>query len=179
MRWYYEKATARDGFVAGPSGSGYVFPSKLPAADLGPYLDRLDAFMAASDLDIVSILDRGAVGRAEVWNAYLARPHIQAVLYFDYDYNTKGEIAFSPQGKPVIAARDRLWGGITEEAELTSRINARPRNPASPDSYTLVQVHVWTKKLANVQTVVKGLDPKVRVVTPDAFVKLIRMNLRK
>jgi hypothetical protein len=181
MRWYYENASSgahRDWFVAGPSGSGYMFPSKMPAADLPPYLDRLDAFMAAADLDIVSILDRGAVGRMDLWNAYLGRPHIGAVLYFDYDYGTKGEIAFSTQGKPVIASRDRLWGGITEEAELISRINARPKTPASAAGYTMVQVHVWTKKPANVLTVVKGLDPKVRVVTPAAFVALVRMNLR-
>jgi hypothetical protein len=181
MRWYYEKASNglhRDFFVAGPSGSGYMFPSKMPAGDLPAYLDRLDAFMAAGNLNIVSILDRGAVGRMELWNAYLARPHIDAVFYFDYDYNTKGEIAFSPQGKPLVASRDRLWGGITEEADLISRINARPRTPSSAAGYTMVQVHVWTKKLPNVLTVVKGLDPRVRVVSPDAFVKLIRMNLR-
>jgi hypothetical protein len=181
MRWYYENASAgahRDAFVAGPSGSGYMFPSKMPAADLGPYLDRLDAFMAAADLGIVSILDRGAVGRMDLWSAYLGRPHIDAVFYFDYDYNTKGEIAFTAPGKPVIASRDRLWGGITEEAELISRINARPKTPKSAAGYTMVQVHVWTKKLPNVLTVVKGLDPKVRVVAPDTFVKLVRMNLK-
>jgi hypothetical protein len=180
MRWYYEKASSgahRDFFIAGPSGSGYMFPSRMPAADLPPYLDRLDAFMAAGSLNIVAILDRGAVGRMDLWSAYLARPHIDAVFYFDYDYSTKGEIALS-QGKPVIASRDRLWGGITEEAELISRINARPKTPNAAAGYTMVQVHVWTKKLPNVLTVVKGLDPKVRVVTPDAFVKLVRMNLK-
>ncbi|MDR2885221.1 MAG: hypothetical protein LBU95_00370 [Rikenellaceae bacterium] len=30
LRWYYDNMTPKDYFVCGPSGSSYVFPSRMP-----------------------------------------------------------------------------------------------------------------------------------------------------
>ena len=173
MRWYYDRASRgahQDLFVAGPSGSGYMFPSRFESGALDAYLDRLDGLLAAADLDIVNILDADAYGRMDLWDRYLARPHVQALLYTGYGETPHGRISFSTHGKPIIEARDNLWGGLEEEATVIANINARPANPQAADGYSLVFVHVWTKDLSSIQTVVNGLHANVRVVTPDELV---------
>lgn len=181
LRWYYEhaaKGTYKDFFVAGPSGSGYTFPSRLPAGDLDPYLGRLNTFMEAADLNIVNILDQGAYHRTDLWNKFLTQPNIDALLYTGYGESPQGRITFSTNGKPVVEARDNLWAGLEEEETVISNINTRPADPTRVEGYTLVFVHVWTKNLSHIKTVVAGLNSNVRVVTPDAFVKLIKANVK-
>ena len=180
LRWYYEKASngaARDYFVAGPSGSGYTYPSQMPAARLDAYLATLNTLMGAADLHICNILDQGAIGRMDLWDKYLAQPNIDALIYTGYGEAPHGSIQFSANGKPIIEQRDNLWQGLEEEAQVISNINSRPADPHIADGYTLVFVHAWTKDLSAIKTVIAGLHSNIRVVTPDAFVKLISANL--
>ena len=177
LRWYYENASVKDCFIAGPSGSGYTFPSKMPAASLDKYLTRLNTFMGKADLNIVNILDQGAIGRMDLWNKYLSQSNIDGLIYTGYGEAPNGSIRFADNGKPIIEARDNLWAGLEEEATVISHINSRPADPSNAAGYTLVFVHTWTKDLASIKTVVDGLNPNVRVVTPDAFIKLIKTNL--
>ncbi|CAM5318679.1 hypothetical protein SALBM311S_07950 [Streptomyces alboniger] len=181
MRWYYENASrgaASDCFIAGPSGSGYVFPAKMPPDDLALFTDRLNAYMAAGDLRVSEILDdQDSFDRTDVWSAYLRQPNIDALFFFGYGDTDRisGRISWV-NGKPVIAQRDVLWAGLTEEQDLIRNINSRPAAPTSADGYTLVLVHCWTKTLSNIRTVVDGLGPDVEVVTPRAFTDLIVRN---
>ncbi|MPY60036.1 GxGYxYP domain-containing protein [Streptomyces spongiae] len=181
MRWYYENASrgaASDCFIAGPSGSGYVFPAKMPPDDLALFTNRLNAYMAAGDLGISEILDdQDSFFRNDVWSAYLRQPNIDALFFFGYGDTDRisGRISWV-NGKPVIAQRDVLWAGLTEEGDLIRNINSRPAAPTSADGYTLVLVHCWTKSLSDIRTVVDGLGPDVEVVTPKAFTELIVRN---
>jgi hypothetical protein len=177
LRWYYENASTKDCFVAGPSGSGYTFPSKMPVASLDKYLDRLNTFMEKANLNIVNILDQGVIGRMDLWNKYLSHSNIDGLIYTGYGEAPHGSIRFSDNGKPVIEARDNLWAGLEEEATVISNINSRPTDPSNASGYTLVFVHAWTKDLSSIQTVINGLNSNVRVVTPDAFIKLVKTNL--
>jgi hypothetical protein len=181
LRWYYEhasKGTFRDFFVAGPSGSGYTFPSRFSADGLDAYLGRLNTFMGAADLNIVNILDQGAYHRTDIWNKFLAQPNIDALLYTGYGESPQGRITFADNGKPIVEARDNLWAGLEEEETVINDINARPADPTSVEGYSLVFVHVWTKNLSHIKAVVEGLNANVKVVTPDAFVKLIKANVK-
>lgn len=181
LSWYYANAsngTNKDFFVAGPSGSGYTFPTQMPAGKLDTYLTRLNTFMGVAGLNICNILDQNLNSHMDVWNKYLAQPNIDALIYTGYGEAPQGTITFSSNKKPIIAERDNLWQGLEEEATVTSNINSRPANPHSADGYSLVFVHIWTKDLSAIQKVVNGLNSNVRVVTPDAFVKLIKANLK-
>ena len=183
MRWYFDHALGGDYFVAGPSGSGYVFPSKMPADKLDAYLDRLDRYVALSGLGICNILDQGLMDNPRVYEKYLAQPHIDAIFYTGYGEKGEGRIRFADNGKPVIEQRSVLWQGIDggsdrgEERTVVEQINARPANPRSAEGYTFVFVHCWTKDQAAVRRVIDGLDEDVRVVSPDVFVRLVRQNL--
>lgn len=183
LRWYYENSKQGDYFVAGPSGSSYIFPSKMPDNDLDSYLVKLNTYVDQSGLNICNILDQGIMDNPKVYNKYLAQSNIDAVFYTGYGEKGDGRIKFSDNGKPVIEQRSVLWEGIDggsnrgEESTVISQINARPANPHTADGYTFVFVHCWTKDQKSIQTVVKGLNQNVRVVPADMFVQLVKQNL--
>lgn len=177
LRWYVENCTTNDYLVCGPSGSSYIFPSKMPSDKLDAYLIKLNEVLGATGLNICNILDQGAINKMEIWNKYLNQPNIDALIYTGYGESPKGSIQFSDNGKPIIEQRDNLWEGLQEEASVIKNINSRTANPYSKDGYSLVFVHTWTKDFSNMKTVVEGLNPNVRVVTPDVFVKLVKNNL--
>lgn len=185
MHWYFRNGRATDYFVAGPSGSGYVFPSKMNDADLDAYLTSLNGYVEKSGLTICNILDQGIMTNPRVYNRYLAQPNIDAIFYTGYGEKGDGRIVFSDNGKPVIEQRSVLWAGIDggsdrgEERNVIAEINSRPANPHSSDGYTFVFVHCWTKTQSDIKTVIDGLNSNVRVVTPDKFVALVNQNLKK
>ncbi|MDU1313138.1 MAG: hypothetical protein E6940_03645 [Clostridium septicum] len=49
----------------------------------------------------------------------------------------------------------------------------------NPNSYTFVYVHPWSKNIINVQEAIYKLkeNPKVKVVSPNIFMKLIKENI--
>jgi GxGYxYP putative glycoside hydrolase C-terminal domain/GxGYxYP third domain/GxGYxYP_N 1st domain/GxGYxYP_N second domain len=182
LRWYFDNASngpGRDFFIAGPSGAGYFYPSLYPAAALDSQVQNLNDCMDRADLNLGQVIDFNSFNRRDLWNKYLAQPSIDALFYLEYSpYNGgHGAVLFSANGKPVIAPRDLLWSGLEEESDLIANLNSYPRDPSSPEGYTAVMVHVWSKTLANVLEVVTNLPPDVRVVTPGAFVRLLRDNV--
>jgi hypothetical protein len=177
LRWYYENASsgeAKDQFIAGPSGGGYVYPSRMLSDDLDRFVGTLNASMGKGDLGVAEILDdQNSFDRSDLWSKYLRQPNIDALFYSGPD--ARGQIAWV-NNKPVIGQRDTLWAGVADESTLIREINSRPASPTTADGYTLVLVHCWTKSLSDIRTVVDSLAPNVAVVTPQEFVSLIEQN---
>ncbi len=181
MQWFYKESArtgGKDGFVAGPSGLGYFYPSQYPIARLREQVVALNRLMEESDLRVVQILDFHAFSRLDLWSLYTLQPAIQGLLYLEFApyHGAKGQVVFT-NGKPIIAAREVLWKGLCEEEELIGRLNRAERNPSSAQGYSLVAVHAWSKSLADIQKVVKGLAPEVEVLDPEAFVERVRFHL--
>lgn len=183
MHWYYRNSLAGDYFVAGPSGSSYIFPSKMPDDKLDAYLTQLNGYVEQSGLTICNILDQGIMDNPRVYNKYLAQPNIDAIFYTGYAEKGDGRIRFSENGKPIIEQRSVLWENIDggsdrgEERTVIAQINSRPADPHSAEGYTFVFVHCWTKSQSHIKTVIDGLNSNVRVVAPDVFVQLVKQNL--
>ncbi|MDQ6644622.1 MAG: hypothetical protein M3Y76_09250, partial [Chloroflexota bacterium] len=55
--YYYRTASANDDFIAGPSGAGYMFPSRWPAQELAAFLQRTGRLMEAMSLATLEALD--------------------------------------------------------------------------------------------------------------------------
>lgn len=148
------------------------------------YTKRLNEYMKNVDEHSVLILDNETFYNKDLWDKYTCNSNIDDILYLNYDINNayKGEIIWS-NDKPVISCRDLLWGGLEDQNELITNINNRINlgytNIKDPNSYTFVYVHVWSNTMDNVNYVVNKLNknPKVRIVTPDTFVKLIKNNI--
>ncbi len=179
VRWFYDQSSTgahRDHFVAGVSGNGYFYPSQYPPEALAIQVNRLGTLLDRTDLDIVQILDFHSFNRIDLWNTYFSQPNLRGLFYLEYaPYNgAQGAIQFSTNGQPIIAARDLFWPGLEEAPALIQHLNSYPRDPSSPDGYSLVPVLVWGETVASIASVVSNLAPQVRVVTPDVLVREVR-----
>ena len=175
MRWYYDQSR-KDSWVVGPSGGGYIYPSRYPAAALEKHTASLARSMGRADLSVAQIIDFNSFENIALWSSYLKRPEIDGLIYLEYSRydGLKGKVVWS-EGKPVISARTMLWDGLdgAAEASVTAELNAATRNPHSTAGYSVVVWHAWSKSVDNVLAVVDGLAPHVKVVPPDTLVKMV------
>lgn len=170
-----------DDFVTGPSGVGYAYHNFMP--DRATFAARTAAAMAASDLQIATVLNSG--GTMAQSEELLARPEVMGVIYKDYaPYNAQQGRIFWHAGKPAVAYRYILWAPLQANspegvAAAIAELPANPRN--DPDSYALINVHAWSFEelggpMAAVKATIDRLPPKTRVVTAHEFFTLLREN---
>ncbi|NFG59304.1 protein phosphatase [Clostridium botulinum] len=185
---YYKSASYskyNDNYIVPPSGNGYMYPSKFPISKLDNYTKTLNEYMQKVDQSYVLILDDNAFYRKDLWEKYTKHDNINGLFYLNYEKNNSynGELLWT-NNKPIVSCRDLLWGGLEDENQLIKNINNRIdlgyTNINDPNSYTFVYVHVWSNTMDNVQDLVNKLNEnsKVRVVTPDTFMKLIKENIK-
>lgn len=184
MRYLYRNAAngdKKDYFIAGVSGAGYMYPDYYPALDI--FTTRLENYLERADLDIVNVMPYDINGfKTENFDKYTRLARVIGCLsinYFKYDYD-KGKMLWS-NGKPVVAAREFMnsFAPGSTPLDIASRINALPTDPTKIDSYSYVIVHCWSYGLDDIATCIQNLDADVRVVPPDAFLKLIRSHVDK
>ncbi|MGW0231063.1 GxGYxYP domain-containing protein [Actinopolymorpha singaporensis] len=185
LRWYYDHAADgehRDRFVVGPSGGGYLYPSRYPRADLDLHTDRLAGQMRRADLGVVQILDFESMDDTSLWSSYLRHDQIEGLVYLEYSrYDAgRGRVVWV-NDKPVVAPRAMLWQGLSgaDEASVAATVNDAGRDPTSVDAYSLVIWHAWSKSVDDVRSVVNQLAPHVRVVTPDVLVRMMAANVHR
>lgn len=72
---------------------------------------------------------------------------------------------------------------MESEDELVENINKRIESGQTDihnaNNYTFVYVHAWSKSLSDIDNAVNKLkeNPKVRIVTPETFMELIKKNV--
>ena len=164
----------KDYFVAGPSGHSYHFPELFP--ELEASCSLMNDYLEKSGLSIVNILGNNpseTVFQPEL-KQYLKQDQVSGLFYYDYSNYSKMQGQLDCYAlKPLVAARYNLWGGFETCESLAQKINAAPKDPFNPNSYTLVAVHAWSNSVDSLLLVKSLLDQGVRVVAPDAFVQLI------
>ncbi|MBE6043614.1 MAG: hypothetical protein E7216_05195 [Clostridium thermopalmarium] len=187
FQMYYQSISnekVENNFIVPPSGNGYIFPSKFDKSKLGPFINELNNYMRKVNEKYVSIIDDSSFHDVKLWDKFTEKSNIDGLFYLDYSRHDKfqGEIIWS-NNKPVVSCRDLLWNNLESEDELVKTINDRIAlgeiDVKKPSAYTFVYVHVWSKDVNNVEEVVSRLsqNPKVRIVTPEMFMKLIRNNV--
>ncbi|GAB1415378.1 hypothetical protein MASR2M117_07840 [Paludibacter sp.] len=187
-RKYVENAlvteNARNVLMAGPSGTGYFFPSIYPQLSAQNKLNN--EMMEKADLSIVNIIDKDGNHNP---NDYLAQSNVDALFYYSYGGQyTKlaGEIKWY-KDKPSIGGRFTLWGNTDDGSaatrnkvaqNLANTLNKQSTDIYSANGYSLIPVHIWTMNPSDVLNCISKLNPNVRVVDPEEFVWLIRKNLK-
>lgn len=182
MGWYYDQLSTgegKDSFIVGPSGNGYLYPSRYPEDVLKHHVDSLNTYMERTDLSVVEIIDFNALNDSKVWDIYTAQPAIEGLIYLEYSNHGKhkGKVKWS-NGKPVVTPRFMLWEGLrkADNQSVLDGINNAPRDPGSIEGYSVVLVHAWSKTMEDIQGIVDGLNEDVRVVTPDELIYLMTDN---
>ncbi|MDG1959101.1 MAG: GxGYxYP family putative glycoside hydrolase [Candidatus Binatia bacterium] len=183
LHWYYANAATGSGedyFVVGPSGGGYLYPSRYPTAALDTHIERLAGWMSLADLSLIQILDAEARERLDLWDRFTAREEIEGLFYLEYaDYaDGRGRVNWS-NGKPIIAPRGKLWTGLanSDAASIISLLNNARRDSSSVAGYSLINVAAWDQSFGLVQSVVASLSPDVEIVTPGELVQLMQDNV--
>lgn len=187
FKMYYQsisKEKAYNNFIVPPSGNGYIFPSKFDKSKLPYFTDELNKYMELVDESYVAIIDDSSFHDVSLWNKFTERSNIDGLFYLEYSRHDKfkGEIIWS-NNKPIVSCRDLLWNNLESEDELVKRINDRvdagETDVKKASAYTFVYVHVWSKGVPDVEEVVNRLkqNSKVRIVTPEVFMELIRNNV--
>ncbi len=175
LDWYYRNASDgphQDRFVVGPSGGGYLYPSRYPRDELRVHTSRLARAMERADLGVVQILDFESFDDPELWSAYLRHDQITGLIYLEYSRydGLRGRVRWV-EDKPVVSARTMLWDGLSSPDQVIETLNAAATDPTSADGYSVVVMHCWSMTLDDLGHVVDNLAPHVSVVTPDALIQ--------
>ena len=155
------------------------------------HMKRLSEFMSRADLRTILLIDR-VLPDHQLTHDYYAKTakwftslkQIRGLFYMEYiEYAPHGGKIFWFDGKPMVTARfdfrsEQFYSAVRSTPESLARsINALPKDPTSPDGYTFVTVHAWSKGLDDVYKTIQLLDPNVRVVNAEEFIERIRQNL--
>lgn len=179
--WYYANASntqkVKDDFVV-YGGNGYMYPIYYSTEARELNAARLSEYMGRMDINVMAAIDKKSFNKSEVWEPYLKQPNIKGAVYLDYSsyhlYN--GAINWF-NDKPLISARYSLWDKIQDEAFISRNINNASTDIHSPNAYSIVMVHCWSKFMEDINKLNGMFGSQVRVVDPDTFVRLVTQNV--
>jgi hypothetical protein len=180
LKMFYDSAAnnpnGKDYFIAAPSGLGYIYPDLFRPVDSAAAIS--DRIMKKADMSIVNII--GNTTDLTTLAPYVQQPDIDGVFYCTYQdgYVGLNGAAMCVNNKPIISVRYTLWGGYFTPDSLAQTLNNAPKDPYSTDGYSLISVHIWDNFVDSVVKCIQALDSTVRVVTPDAFVKLFSKGMQ-
>lgn len=182
LRSYYEEATDHDHFFA-QGGVAGIYPSLWPKDSLVKHVQQVNRYMQAADMRVLQFIDEDNAwsdtenwDEGGLWDIYTSQPNISGMVFYNYGGPNTAEIRFS-NGKPIVCLRDVLWDGITDSEELADIINSLAADPYSPQGYSAICVHVWSKDLDDMKSTIERLNPNVRVVSPEDFIELVKANV--
>lgn len=188
VEMWYDGATPNDAFVA-YCGLGYFYPNVAPYMET--HAKRLSGFLERLDLRTLLVIDRVLPDNKLTHQYYedkikpfIALDKLRGLFYMEYiQYAPHNGKIFWFNGKPMVTARfdfrtEQFYPSVRPTAELLARsINVMPKDPTSPNGYTFVTVHAWSKGMDDVHEAIQLLDPDVKVVNAEEFIELIRLNL--
>lgn len=185
--YYVRTATPNDELIAGPSGAGYIFPSRWPDAQLSAYLQRTGQLMQSMNLKVLQVLDTnclhsigipipswlGGSGMA-LTNHQLQQRFAQALAPF----GLHGLLSGTERSKPGWAVK----GGVPvyQNMGLADSVNKAVkliRKAASTNRqrplFLNVYVLAWTMTPSDLKKVMQELGSEYEVVTPGTLLTML------
>lgn len=188
MKYLYGNANAKDSFICGVSGMGYINPTGFPLRNLDAFAKKTVHAMKSADLSALAVLD-GSTSERKLKRALQK--------YADQDYITGGFMQIGDRyqalngkiiwcgDKPFISVRRSLWyspddGKPIKEwlKDLADEINALPADPASESGYSYINIHPWSMTIEDVDFFVSLLDEHIELVSAEEMLGLVRANVR-
>jgi GxGYxYP putative glycoside hydrolase C-terminal domain/GxGYxY sequence motif in domain of unknown function N-terminal len=164
--YYMNTASANDELLAGPSGSGYMFPSDWPGAQLPGFLKQTGELMQAMKLSVIEILDTSSSMAFADEN--LQKVYVNGLVPF----GLKGILSGSGQtqsswknvsGVPVL---QNLGLANTVAQTVTLVKNASTR-------YLNVYIMAWSMTPSDLKQAVQQLGNQYEIVKPSELLKMI------
>ena len=192
--YYTRTATHSDELIAGPSGAGYIFPSRWPKEYLPAFLERTGQLMRDWNLSLLEVLDTTFLQGIGI--AYLSFLDRRGMLFADPDLQRQFARALAPFGVRGIFSGAGLvhptWAisaervpiyqnlGLASSVDRTVSLiqgaaSARDDRPLFLNVYVLA----WTMTPSDLKQVVERLGRShdksgtYEVVTPGTLLALI------
>jgi len=182
---YTRSATAKDLFMAGPSGAGYAYPSSWPDRTFRTFTAQTGTYMQQAGITTIDILNAPNGVRMPLTEVdardYVrdAGPAGMMVNYYFFpecrtDNGVVGERGPTPVTTGCIVSSSEA--NAPGEAELDVFQQAR-RCPASRPCFISIEFTVWNVTPADVAAVASTLarqDPRYVFVRADQYFDLLR-----
>ncbi len=186
--YYTRTATHNDELIAGPSGAGYIFPSRWPKEYLPAFLERTGQFMRDWNLSLLEVLDTTFL--QEIGIAYLSFLDRRGMLLANTELQQQFARALAPFGVRGIFSGAGLvnptWSisaehvpiyqnlGLANSVDRTvsliqSAASARDDRPLFLNVYMLA----WTMTPSDLKQVVERLGSNYEAVTPGTLLAMI------
>eukprot|EP01084_Bolivina_argentea_P249692 418107_1 len=174
-------ATSNDSFVMGPSGWSYQYINDYNNVGLFAR-DTANAIGLSNDiLSNINLIDdwKDISSYSNNVNMFIdAAINVSSVLYYWFtNYACCNGKIFWHNDVPIITGKLMFWEGINNYTQIANALNSYPVNIKSEQGYSLIPVHVWSQSMQNVSKCIELLNPNVKVVGINEFVKLIKTNV--
>jgi hypothetical protein len=171
-------------------GLGYYNPSRAPY--LQTHAAKLAELLERADLRTLLILDNQLNPYVDLSQSYYdkirwftALKQVRGLFYLEYDgyARHRGQILWF-DNKPLVTARfdfrdNAFYDAVrVTPADLANSINAMPTDPTSPEGYSVVIVHAWSRGMNDIYDTIRLLDSDVRVVHAEEFIEQLYLNMK-
>ena len=186
LDYLYEKGTANDCFVAGPSGVGYINPAEYNADCIDEYAKITNTYMKKTGLSVINTIDNSF--REDAYDSFAKLDNIKGGVCSVGNMYIEGAggVVWS-NDKPFVSMRETLWriDGVNDTNEyygfierVAQRINSYKTDPTSIEGYTVLVAHAWSVgSMEYIKRFVTMLDENVELVTVDELIDLVTENV--
>ena len=186
-QYYQTTATPNDEFIAGPSGSGYMFPSHWPTEHLDAFLQRTGRQIQAMNMTTLEILDADSLQSSGL--PLLSNIRLTGMIFSDEERQKRFVQALRPFGLQGILSgaglkkvETKLIDGVPfyQNIGLADSVNgtlSMIRNIASSHSERPLFVNVymlaWKISPSDLKTVAEQLGDGYKVVLPKTLLAML------
>ncbi len=168
--YYLRTASANDEFLVGPSGAGYMYPSRWPKEQLPAFLRHTGRLMQDMNLTMLEVFDAGLVQDLALINIGLQQRFVEALAPF----GLKGILSGSglPRSRWKVLSGVPIYQnlGLADSVDKAVKL-IRNATPASK----FLNVYVFAYKMvpSDLKLVVQQLGGEYEVVTPGKLLSMI------
>jgi hypothetical protein len=189
--YYTHTATPNDELIAGPSGAGYMFPSRWPADHLPAFLQRTGQLMQDWHLAHLEILDTNFLQRVGLSTiAFLGR---EGMTFIDENLQQQFAQALQPFGVRGLLSGAGLkkpdWNikaeqvpvyqnlGLANSVEKTVSL-IRDSASSNKDRPLFLNIYIlaWTMTPSDLKRVADELGSDYEIVTPGTLLAMLAQS---
>ena len=188
--YYVRTATENDQLIAGPSGAGYMFPSRWPAQDFPAFLEKTGKLMQQMNLSLLEILDITFLeasglpfisGLRKTGMAFTDDQLQQRFVQTLAPYGVRGIISGSGLANPGWKMVDGMpiyqnLGLASNTKEAVELITKTVANISQRPLFLNLYILAWSMTPSDIQQTIQQLGSEYEVVSPGTLLAMIRQS---